>query len=235
MSAVDNASKYFKKAKGVPHTIRLLTQKIEQAEGVLKELEIKYGLLVQSKEWKDLKPLFKVISKNENEAELPYRKFNEQGFEILVGKNHAFDARPAACDVNSAGLRSGNAGGRRRAVCCGVAGVTPDVVAANERRISPRRLGGHTAGSVTRVSSAHCRSSGSVQVPTLDASWLNRYGVAASSGANARAAGRQVIIGANNFAVGAGGGCLRLFGLRRWPAGCPLQYVPFRPKVHSEP
>jgi len=87
LSAVDNASKYFKKAKGVPHTLRLLTQKIEQAEGVLKELEIKYGLLAQSKEWKDLKPLIKVISKNENEAELPYRKFNEQGFEILVGKN----------------------------------------------------------------------------------------------------------------------------------------------------
>lgn len=87
LSAVDNASKYFKKAKGVPHTIRLLTQKIEQAQKVLQDLETKYELLIQSKEWKDLKPLMKVISKTENETELPYRKFNEQGFEILVGKN----------------------------------------------------------------------------------------------------------------------------------------------------
>jgi predicted ribosome quality control (RQC) complex YloA/Tae2 family protein len=87
LSAVNNASKYFKKAKGVPHTIRLLTQKIEQAQKVLQELESKYELLIQSKEWKDLKPLMKVISKNETETDLPYRKFNEQGFEILVGKN----------------------------------------------------------------------------------------------------------------------------------------------------
>lgn len=87
LSAVDNASKYFKKAKGVPHTIRLLTQKIDQAQKVLQDLETKYELLIKSKEWKDLKPLMKVISKTEQETELPYRKFNEQGFEILVGKN----------------------------------------------------------------------------------------------------------------------------------------------------
>jgi predicted ribosome quality control (RQC) complex YloA/Tae2 family protein len=87
LSAVDNASKYFKKAKGVPHTIRLLKQKIEQAQNILLDLETKYALLIQSKEWKDLKPLMKVISKTEQETELPYRRFNEQGFEILVGKN----------------------------------------------------------------------------------------------------------------------------------------------------
>ncbi len=87
LSAVDNASKYFKKAKGVPHTIRLLKQKIEQAQNILQDLETKYALLIQSKEWKDLKPLMKVISKTEQETELPYRRFNEQGFEILVGKN----------------------------------------------------------------------------------------------------------------------------------------------------
>jgi len=87
LSAVDNASKYFKKAKGVPHTIRLLTQKIEQTQKVLQDLESKYALLIQSKEWKDLKPLMKVISKTEQETDLPYRRFNEQGFDILVGKN----------------------------------------------------------------------------------------------------------------------------------------------------
>jgi len=87
LSAVDNASKYFKKAKGVPHTIRLLKQKIENAEKTLEDLKLKYELLIKSKEWKDLKPLMKVISKTEQETELPYRRFNEQGFEILVGKN----------------------------------------------------------------------------------------------------------------------------------------------------
>jgi predicted ribosome quality control (RQC) complex YloA/Tae2 family protein len=54
LSAVDNASKYFKKAKGVPHTVRMLKQKIEQAQIILQDLETKYELLIQSKEWKDL-------------------------------------------------------------------------------------------------------------------------------------------------------------------------------------
>lgn len=87
MSAVDNASKYFKKAKGVPHTLRLLGSKIENAKQALLELEAKFEQLNQSKEWKDLKPLLKVMEKNEQEIDLPYRKFQEQSFDILVGKN----------------------------------------------------------------------------------------------------------------------------------------------------
>jgi predicted ribosome quality control (RQC) complex YloA/Tae2 family protein len=87
LSAVDNASKYFKKAKGVPHTIRLLNQKIDNAKVLLAELERNFEKMSKSTEWKDLKPLLKEKDKKETETDLPYRRFNEQGFEILVGKN----------------------------------------------------------------------------------------------------------------------------------------------------
>lgn len=87
LSAVDNAAKYFKKAKGIPHTLRLLSQKIEQAEKDLIGLESQLNILLQSDEWKDLKPLLKQITQQDTNTDLPYRKFNEQGFDILVGKN----------------------------------------------------------------------------------------------------------------------------------------------------
>lgn len=87
LNGVENAEKYFRKAKGVPHTLRLLNDKISKAEIRLKLLEAQLEKLDKASDWKDLKPLVQKTPGLKPEEELPFRKFNEMGYDIYVGKH----------------------------------------------------------------------------------------------------------------------------------------------------
>lgn len=87
LNGVENAEKYFRKAKGVPHTLRLLNDKINKAEIRLKLLDAQVEKLDKASDWKDLKPLVQKAPGLKPEAELPFRKFNEMGYDIYVGKH----------------------------------------------------------------------------------------------------------------------------------------------------
>lgn len=87
LNGVENAEKYFRKAKGVPHTLRLLNDKISKAEIRLKLLEAQVEKLDKASDWKDLKPLVQKAPGIKQEEELPFRKFNEMGYDIYVGKH----------------------------------------------------------------------------------------------------------------------------------------------------
>lgn len=87
LGPVENAERYFKKEKGLPHSIRLLESKISKARETLISLENKLQTIISAQDLKALKPLVKTEDKVRKEEQLPYRKFNYLGFEILVGKH----------------------------------------------------------------------------------------------------------------------------------------------------
>lgn len=87
LNPVENAERYFRKAKGIPHAVRLLEEKIAQAEKALQALREKQKSLQAGQSWKDLKPFIKEADKRASGEELPYRRFVFQGYDILVGKH----------------------------------------------------------------------------------------------------------------------------------------------------
>ncbi len=84
ISTYENAELYFKKAKAKPIELEILKKKIEAAEVAF------YKITEELKQWetapnkKDIKSLQK---KGEVEENLPFRKFDIDGFVVLVGKN----------------------------------------------------------------------------------------------------------------------------------------------------
>lgn len=87
LNAVENAEKYFKKEKSLPHSIRLLESKIINAENTLKELRSKLSIIENATDFKGLKNLVKQHKKEQDQEHLPYRKFDAEGFDIYVGKH----------------------------------------------------------------------------------------------------------------------------------------------------
>lgn len=87
LNAVENAEKYFKKEKSLPHAIKQLETKIAAAESTLKALKNQLEILEASSDFKSLKPLVKQAQKSNEVEQLPYRKFEYEGFDILVGKH----------------------------------------------------------------------------------------------------------------------------------------------------
>ncbi len=87
LNAVENAEKYFKKEKALPHAIKQLETKIAAAESTLKNLKNQLQILEASTDFKSLKPLVKQAQKSNEVEQLPYRKFESEGFDILVGKH----------------------------------------------------------------------------------------------------------------------------------------------------
>lgn len=87
LNAVENAEKYFKKEKSLPHSIRLLESKIANAEKTLEELRNKLQILEKATDFKGLKTLVKQHKKEQDQEHLPYRKFEFEGFDIFVGKH----------------------------------------------------------------------------------------------------------------------------------------------------
>lgn len=87
LTPVENAEKYFKKEKGLPHSLQLLENKIKKAEEDLRKLEQKLESITQSSDLKALKPLVSDQKKKDEEDKFPYRKFTVEGFDVLVGKH----------------------------------------------------------------------------------------------------------------------------------------------------
>lgn len=87
LNGVENAERYFKKEKGLPHSIRLLEAKIEQAQKVLDELVAKRTIIESANDLKGLKSLVKQGKKEQDLEQLPFRKFEYEGFDIYVGKH----------------------------------------------------------------------------------------------------------------------------------------------------
>ena len=86
LNGVENAEKYFKKEKGLPHSLRLLESKINAAQILLNDLRAKLAVVEKANDFKGLKPLVKQSQKEQEQEQLPYRKFDCEGFDILVGK-----------------------------------------------------------------------------------------------------------------------------------------------------
>ncbi len=87
LSPVENAEKYYKKEKGRPFMIEQLQNKISKAE---QDLEIKREQLRQVQEgmqYKSIKHLLAGQQKSQDEVDLPYKKFEFENYEILVGKH----------------------------------------------------------------------------------------------------------------------------------------------------
>lgn len=87
LNGVENAERYFRKEKGRPHALRLLEQKISAAEKALIGLEQKLKQLEDATQYKSLKSLLDRQDQSARETELPFRKFNIDGYEVLVGKH----------------------------------------------------------------------------------------------------------------------------------------------------
>lgn len=87
LNAVENAERYFKKEKGIPHSIRLLEVKISKAEHTLNELKLKKSIIENATDMRGLKSFIKTEENSSKEDTLPYRKFEFNGFEIFVGKH----------------------------------------------------------------------------------------------------------------------------------------------------
>ncbi|MFM6983702.1 MAG: NFACT RNA binding domain-containing protein [Chitinophagaceae bacterium] len=87
LNAVENAEKYFKKEKSLPHSIRLLESKIANAKKILEDLQNKLQIIENASDFKGLKILVKQHKKEQDQEHLPYRKFEFEGFDIFVGKH----------------------------------------------------------------------------------------------------------------------------------------------------
>lgn len=87
LNGVENAERYFKKEKGLPHSIRLLETKIQQAEALLYELRNTLAIIEAANDFKGLKNLIKQNKKEQDQEQLPFRKFDHEGFDIYVGKH----------------------------------------------------------------------------------------------------------------------------------------------------
>lgn len=87
LNAVENAEKYFRKSKGIPHTIKLLETKIEAAQKRLNLIQEHYNIAVNATEWKDLKLFTKAKSQKDTKEELPFRVFHVHGYDVYVGKS----------------------------------------------------------------------------------------------------------------------------------------------------
>jgi predicted ribosome quality control (RQC) complex YloA/Tae2 family protein len=87
LSAVENAEKYYKKAKNRPVMLKLLQQKINKAEQDLASNKKKLHELEQAEQFKSIKHLVNERQKKQEETDLPYKKFTFEGYDILVGKH----------------------------------------------------------------------------------------------------------------------------------------------------
>jgi predicted ribosome quality control (RQC) complex YloA/Tae2 family protein len=87
LNAVENAEKYFKKEKKKPLMIQLLKQKIEKAEQDLATNEQKLTDLKKAMNLKSIKHLVVGQQKKQEEIDLPYRLFQFEDYQILVGKH----------------------------------------------------------------------------------------------------------------------------------------------------
>lgn len=87
LNPIENAERYFKKEKSVPFSVQLLEKKLADAETKLAELRLRLETIENAEAFKSLKQLMKVDSAQSKEESYPYRKFNFQNYEILVGKH----------------------------------------------------------------------------------------------------------------------------------------------------
>lgn len=87
LSAAENADKYFKKAKGTPIAKRLLKEKIDKAQLQINTLQNELLELFTSQHLKQLKPFINDKDKKNNVQELPYKFFQFENYDILVGKH----------------------------------------------------------------------------------------------------------------------------------------------------
>ena len=87
LSAIENADVYFQKAKAKPHRLALLKQKISDAENQLKVLHERLSNISKAQSNKALKALEKPLQLEQTTSEKPYRLFEFEGYQILVGKH----------------------------------------------------------------------------------------------------------------------------------------------------
>lgn len=87
LSAVENAERYFRKEKGLPHKIELLRTKVDSAKHELETLQQQLLLISKASDLRSLKPLLREKKNQTEDQQLPYRKFVLDGYEIYVGKH----------------------------------------------------------------------------------------------------------------------------------------------------
>lgn len=87
LSPAENADKYFKKSKGVPYTKKILKEKIEKAELIIQKLQKELSELETTAHHKQLKSFINEKDKSDVAQELPYKFFQFENYDILVGKH----------------------------------------------------------------------------------------------------------------------------------------------------
>jgi predicted ribosome quality control (RQC) complex YloA/Tae2 family protein len=87
LSPAENADKYFKKSKGVPYTKKILKEKIEKAEIIIQKLQKELNELATTEHHKQLKNFNSNNEKIDSKQELPYKFFQFDNYDILVGKH----------------------------------------------------------------------------------------------------------------------------------------------------
>lgn len=87
LSVIENADVYFQKAKAKPHRLAMLKQKISDTEFQLQILHERLTNINKAQNSKALKALEKPLQLAQQTAEKPYRLFELEGYQILVGKH----------------------------------------------------------------------------------------------------------------------------------------------------
>lgn len=130
LSPVENAERYFRKEKGLPHNLQILESKIKKASEELLRLEQKLASISQSSDLKTLKPLVSDQKKKDEEENLPFRKFVVEGFDILVGKHADSNEKILNyySDKNDLWLHAKDVSGSHVLIKCGNKNTVPESV-----------------------------------------------------------------------------------------------------------
>ena len=130
LTPVENAERYFKKEKGLPHSLQILENKIRKAQEELINLEQKLATITRSSDLKALKPLVSDQKKKDEEENLPFRKFTVEGFDVLVGKHAESNEKILNyySDKNDLWLHAKDVSGSHVLIKCGNKEVVPENV-----------------------------------------------------------------------------------------------------------
>ncbi len=87
LSALKNAELYFKKDKAKPYILKQLELKIDNASKTIVILKSQLERVLLAQQMRDLKPFVKNKANESGIVNLPYKHFEYEGYEILVGKH----------------------------------------------------------------------------------------------------------------------------------------------------
>lgn len=87
LSALKNADVYFKKDKAKPYILKQLELKVENATKAIDTLKKQLNVAENAQQMRDLKGFVRNKSAESGIINLPYKHFEMEGYEILVGKH----------------------------------------------------------------------------------------------------------------------------------------------------